>query len=68
MGTLFLALGVAGALIRLHPSDRDPSPPPPAVEAEPATGRSASPVDSPVGAESPETRRARRERVSDASG
>ena len=32
MGTLFLALGIAGALIRLHPNDRDP-------------GRSASPAE-----------------------
>ena len=24
MGTLFLALGIAGALVRLHPNDRDP--------------------------------------------
>jgi O-antigen ligase len=59
MGTLFLALGIAGALIRLHPYDRDPGRP--RATAAPARGSPHIPAGAPP---APEPALRRRERAS----
>lgn len=64
MGTLFLALGIAGALIRLHPSDRDPGRPP-TVDVEPAPSLPGpSSAITPSGTAPLDTRRSRRVQAS----